>query len=156
MLIRDYVTSALCGVAWHGVVTLAVWWHRTGLTDLGQVFLHPGSLAGALAGVAAGALTIRSRRRHAGRERWLDLCLAYPAAVALYAVGCATLEFFITGANSIFELLLVWLFYSFYVALIYAVFLLPLSFLTRRFVWAIHQTGVAQLDAAPDGAARRS
>jgi hypothetical protein len=77
-------------------------------------------------------------------EHWLDLCLAYAVAVALYAVACATLESFISGANSIFELLLMSLFYSFYVALIYAFLLLPLSFLTRRFVWAVHQMGATR------------
>jgi hypothetical protein len=76
MLIRDYVTSALCGVAWHGVVTLAVWWERTSLADLGQILVTPSSLAGALAGVVAGALTVRSRRRHSGRELWVPESLA--------------------------------------------------------------------------------
>jgi len=151
MLTRDYLASAPCGVCWHGVVSLVV---CTRLTNLGQLLLHPGSLAGALAGVIAGALTIRSRRRRSGREQWLVLCLAYLAAVALYAVVCATLESFTSGANSIFELLLLWLCYSFYVALVYAVFLMPLSFLTRRLVWAIHQAGIARQEVVPGGASR--
>ena len=140
MTFRDYSAWLLCGVAWHAVVTLLV------RRDLGHFV--PGVVAGMVAGCAAGALTVRSRRRRAGREHWGDLGATYLAAVLVYASGLAFTEMivdgWIRGARSglvDLDLLVGYLLYALLYASIWAVVLVPLSYYTRRLVWHVHVRG---------------
>lgn len=137
MTYRDYLAWLLCGLAWHAAVTLLV------RGDLGE-FL-PGVAAGMLAGCVAGALTVWSRRRRAGREHWGDLCTTYLAAVLVYSTSLAFTEMFVNGWMRAarlgpfdLDLLVLYLLYGMLYAAVWAVVLVPLSYLTRRVVWRVH------------------
>ncbi|MCR9247753.1 MAG: hypothetical protein NXI31_22220 [bacterium] len=131
MTFRDYLLSAACGVGWQVIVNLLLYECLSSL----DFYL----LAGAAAGVFAGALTIRSRKRRDGRESWLNLAFTYFAAVAVYAFVGNCLDW----PPQFFGSLAFSLFYGMVYAVVWAVVLVPLSYVTRRLVWWAHQLQLA-------------
>lgn len=131
------ILSMLFGVAWHTIVVLLM---GQPLGDAGSL----GILAGAVAGLCAGSLTVRSRERHHGRESIFDGILTYYVAVIVYVLTSVVIgvvvDAYARGSSSVGPLgflaaswVLTW--YAVLFASLAGVLLVPLCFLTRRFLW---------------------
>lgn len=134
---RVATLSALFGVAWHAIVVMLIM--RRGLREA----LSPSLIAGALAGLCAGFLTIRSRERRLGQESVLDAVVAYYLAVLAYAVSFVWIGL-LTGVDpsgktmgvlDAFAVTWVAVWYSILYATLMGIVLIPLSFLTRHLLW---------------------
>ncbi|MCK5941039.1 MAG: hypothetical protein KAI24_03640 [Planctomycetes bacterium] len=139
MSARNYVIWAICGIAWHAIVTVLVHWRLDPFV--------PGVVAGLVAGLVAGAMTIRSRVRREGREHWGDLLLTYLVAVVVYATGLFATEvvvdvWFGGASHDLGDLFATYLLYALLYALLWSAVLVPLSFITRRIVWWVGGRGM--------------
>ena len=127
--------SILLGLAWNALVSV--------LLGEREAIVDPSWLsAGAAAGLVAGWLTVWSRRRLGGRESLGQGLVGYYGAMLAYWAGFVILRRVSLcvqlGGWTDFNLhdhlmLIVW--FVIYGTLQYGILLIPLSFLTRRFVW---------------------
>ena len=128
---------SLLGVAWHAVVSLF-----NGASDVYD-FL-PGVPAGVLAGVAAGALTLWSRRRWNGREAVRWVFATYYIGLLVYVVARVVTAALLQGVGfypvdmdtwsnlpTLLALLLTF-------GTLFGAVLLPLCWATRALVWRNH------------------
>lgn len=140
---RALFVSAGCGVVWNGLVLLALGHGGPGALLFA---LHPCMLlSGIVAGVAAGAFTVRSRQRHGGTERFRSVVATYFLGAVVWWTGCSlgsaepTMILRSLGLVLVFATLMAWL-------------LLPLCLLTRELVWTVHERAAPKQRPEPDGA----
>jgi hypothetical protein len=131
-------------------IALGVAWNLLAVHLMGGRFkdaLSPGWLAGgALAGVVAGVLTMRSRRRTNGRERWIDVLATYYLAIIVYWAGIVLVERAVlcirhggwTDFNLGDHLRLIGVFLA-YGTFPYGMLLIPLCFASRELLWRAHR-----------------
>lgn len=139
MTARVVTLSALFGVVWHTIVVLL-------LGRSLQAAFSAAMIAGAMTGVFAGFLTVRSRERRHGRESFLDAVVAYYLAVVVYAVSLVWIGVLTgvgrqgkdVGVLSAFGLSLGMAWYAvIFATLPSGIVLIPLSFLTRFLLWRL-------------------
>jgi len=148
MTTRVVVLSAVFGVVWHTIVVLLFGRNL-------QAAFSAAMIAGAITGVFAGFLTVRSRERRHGRENFLDAVVTYYLAVVVYAVSLVWIgaltgvgpEGKEVGVLSAFGMSLLMPCYAVvFATLPSGIVLIPLSFLTRFLLWRL--SGRARLNEA--------
>lgn len=132
--------SLLLGLAWNTLVVLLVG---------GRVreLLQPGGLvAGAIAGVVAGSFTVWSRRRiHGGESVQAGIAGYYLAMLAYWATFVVVERVLLCarhGGWTDFDLrdhLMLGVTFLVYGTAVYGIVLIPLSFLTRHWVWSVYR-----------------
>ena len=144
---RVALLSVACGIAWHTLITVLF-----GFSILDA--LSWGMVQGAVAGLAAGAFTIRSRTRRGGKESWWDVIVTYYLAVAIYILGGLVVTALQEAGNwSLRELIaaaMAVLFYGGLVATVLGVALIPLCLATRHLVWRFGGPDGFAMDRASD------
>jgi len=126
------------GVVWHTIVVLLM---GQSLGDAASAAM----IAGAIAGLCAGFLTVRSRQHRHGRESVLDGVVTYYLAVVAYAVSLVVIGLLAdlgsTGKTlGVVDALaaswaLSW--YAIIFATLLGIVLIPLCFLTRHLLWRL-------------------
>lgn len=148
MTTRVVVLSAVFGVVWHTIVVLLLGRNL-------QAAFSAAMIAGAITGVFAGFLAVRSRERRHGRESFLDAVVAYYLAVVVYTVLLAWIGLLTRVGSAGKEVGVLQAFGASLLMPCYAVVfatlpsgivLIPLSFLTRFLLWRL--SGRARLDEA--------
>jgi hypothetical protein len=103
-------------------------------------------LSGMLAGAAAGAYTIWSRRRRDGRERVADVFATYYVGMFVFWAGFVVIERIAlslshggwTDFNLRDHFVMLWWFVI-QGTIVYGIALIPLCWLTRRMVWGVYE-----------------
>jgi hypothetical protein len=132
--------SILLGLVWNTMVVRLMGGH------LADVFRPSWLLAGAIAGAVAGWFTVWSRKRQGGAESFLYGVATYHLGMLTYWASFVVFErvwmCLQHGAWTDFDLrdhlVLIWLFF-FYGTICFGILLIPLSFLSRYFVWRIYR-----------------
>jgi hypothetical protein len=130
-------------------IVLGIVWNAVAVSLMGgraaDAFAPGWLLAGALAGVAVGEFTVRSRRRRDGRESVVDGIAAYYLGMFVYWAGFVVIQRAIMcvqhGGWTDFDLpdhLRLILIFATYGTVWFGVVLIPLCFLSRYLVWTIY------------------
>ena len=132
--------SILLGLVWNTIVVCLMGGHVV------DAFRPSSLLAGAIAGAVAGLFTVWSRKRQGGAESFLYGVATYYLGMLTYWAGFVIIErtwmCLEHGGWTDFDLRdhlgLIWLF-LFWGTVWFGVLLIPLSFLSRHFVWNIYR-----------------
>lgn len=131
-------------------LALGIVWNAIAVSLLGgkvaDVFRPSWLVAGMVAGVAMGRFTVWSRERRGGAERLLDGIATYYLGIVVYWLVFVVIErasvVWRHGGWTDFNLhdhlvMIVW--FLIQGTFPYGIVLIPLAFLSRRFVWSVYE-----------------